>query len=56
MENIELEKAIELEKPKECKTCKKKKMKATDWVMFLFSLYILFATIYGTIHLFKNFF
>jgi len=47
---------IELEKPKECKTCKKRKMKVTDWAMMLFSLYVLFAAIYGTIHLIKNFY
>jgi hypothetical protein len=43
----------------ECKTCKDKQtpnmILKNNWWVFVASFYILFASVYGTIHLFKEF-
>jgi hypothetical protein len=39
---------------KECKTCKSKKLSKAHWFMVISSLYLLFASIYGTIKLIKE--
>ncbi len=38
-----------------CKSCKKKGLSNTDWLMIILSSYILFSSIYGTIKLIKEF-
>lgn len=40
---------------KECKACKNSGINKTNWVMIVLAIYLLFASIYGTIQLFKNF-
>jgi len=37
-----------------CKSCKKKGISNTDWLMIILSSYILFSSVYGTIKLFKQ--
>jgi hypothetical protein len=39
---------------KECKSCKRKTLSKTHWVMVVTSVYLLFASIYGTIKLVKE--
>jgi len=39
---------------KECKTCKRKTLSKTHWFMVVSSVYLLFASIYGTIKLIKE--
>jgi hypothetical protein len=39
---------------KECKTCKQKGLKPSQWSMIIASFYILFSSIYGTIKLIKD--
>ena len=36
---------------KECKSCKRKTLSKTHWVMVISSVYLLFASIYGTVKL-----
>ena len=47
---------INMETKKPCGSCKNKGLKKSHWVMVVLSVYILFAAIYGTIKLFKDFF
>lgn len=47
---------INMETKKPCGSCKNKGIKKGQWFMIIFSFYILFAAIYGTIKLFKEFF
>ena len=47
---------INMETKKPCGNCKKKGLNTTHWVMVLISMYILFASIYGTIKLLRDFF
>jgi hypothetical protein len=37
-----------------CKSCKKKGISHTDWLMIILSSYILFSSVYGTIKLIKE--
>jgi hypothetical protein len=39
---------------KECKTCKRKSLSKSHWVMVIISTYVLFSSIYGTIKLVKE--
>ena len=39
---------------KECKSCKRKTLSKTHWIMVISSIYLLFASIYGTIKLIKE--
>jgi hypothetical protein len=39
---------------KECKTCKRKSLSKSHWVMVIISTYVLFSSIYGTIKLLKE--
>ena len=39
---------------KECKSCKRKTLSKTHWFMVISSVYLLFASIYGTIKLIKE--
>jgi hypothetical protein len=39
---------------KECKTCKRKSLSKSHWLMVLTSVYLLFASIYGTVKLIKE--
>jgi hypothetical protein len=43
---------------KECKTCKNsqtpEQYAKKNWLIFVFSFYLLFASVYGTIHLVKE--
>ena len=43
-------------KSKECKSCQNPGLKPKHWLMVLFSFYILFSAVYGTIQLIKNVF
>jgi len=47
---------INMETKKPCGNCKKKGLNTTHWIMVLISMYILFASIYGTIKLLRDFF
>lgn len=42
------------DKKSSCKSCKKKGISNTDWLMIILSSYILFSSVYGTIKLFKQ--
>lgn len=42
-----------MEKPG-CSSCKNKGLKKSHWLMIIISFYILFASIYGSIVLFKE--
>ena len=48
-----------LKQTSECKTCKDPKTPEqflkSNWYVFVLSFYFLFASVYGTIHLFKEF-
>lgn len=49
------EKDIVMKSPeKECKSCKRKTLSKTHWFMVISSVYLLFASIYGTIKLIKE--
>ena len=39
---------------KECKTCKRKSLSKSHWVVMIISSYVLFSSIYGTIKLVKE--
>ena len=39
---------------KECKSCKRKSLSKTHWLMVITSVYLLFASIYGTVKLIKD--
>jgi len=43
---------------KECKTCKNsqtpEQYAKKNWLIFVFSFYLLFASVYGTVHLVKE--
>jgi hypothetical protein len=39
---------------KECKTCKRKSLSKSHWIMVIISAYVLFSSIYGTIKLVKE--
>jgi hypothetical protein len=39
---------------KECKSCKSKTLSKTHWTMVISSVYLLFASIYGTIKLIEK--
>jgi hypothetical protein len=39
---------------KECKSCKRKSLSKSHWVMVIISTYVLFSSIYGTIKLVKE--
>jgi hypothetical protein len=39
---------------KECKSCKRKTLSKTHWTMVISSVYLLFASIYGTIKLIEK--
>jgi hypothetical protein len=39
------------EEKKECKSCKRKTLSKTHWFMVISSVYLLFASIYGTVKL-----
>lgn len=41
---------------KECKTCKRKKLSKTHWIIMIGSFYLLFASVYGTVKLIKELF
>jgi hypothetical protein len=50
------EKDIVMKSPekKECKSCKRKTLSKTHWFMVVSSVYLLFASIYGTVKLIKE--
>jgi hypothetical protein len=39
---------------KECKSCKRKTLSKSHWLMVITSVYLLFASVYGTIKLIKE--
>ena len=39
---------------KECKSCKRKTLSKSHWLMVITSVYLLFASIYGTVKLIKE--
>lgn len=39
---------------KECKTCKRKSLSKSHWIIVISSFYLLFASVYGTIKLIKE--
>ena len=43
-------------KPKKCSSCKSPGLKFGHWVSVIIGFYIVFASIYGTIQLFKSIF
>jgi len=44
---------METQEKKSCNTCKNKGLSGTQWGMVVFSFYLLFTSVYGTIQLFK---
>ena len=45
-----------METKKPCKTCNNRGLNKTHWFLVILSFYLVFAAIYGTIKLFKEFF
>lgn len=41
---------------KECTSCKNKGLKTQHWAMIILGMYMLFASIYGTVQLIRNLF